>query len=77
MHIDSSSPRQLLDRAKLANSNLFPAGRGVCTLRFYYNMYGSQNMGYLKVHLLTNGYSNWREVWKTRGEMCVMNLKLR
>ena len=67
MYMDSSSPRQLLDRTRLTHSNLFPAGRGVCTLRFYYNMYGSKLMGYLKVYLLTSGYSRWSEVWKTRG----------
>ena len=72
LYMDSSSPRQLLDRARLAHSNLFPAGRGVCTLRFYYNMYGSKLMGYLKVYLLTSGYSRWSEVWKTRGA-CYQN----
>ena len=66
LYIDSSR-QQLLDRARLAHGNLFPAGRGVCTLRFYYNMYGSKNMGYLKVFMLFSGYSRWVEAWKTRG----------
>ena len=72
LYMDSSSPRQLLDRTRLAHANVFPAGRGVCTLRFYYNMYGSKLMGYLKVYLLTSGYSRWSEVWKTRGA-CYQN----
>ncbi|KAJ7380817.1 hypothetical protein OS493_007202, partial [Desmophyllum pertusum] len=67
VYIDSSKPRQLLDKARLAHGNVFPAGRGVCTLRFYYNMYGSKNMGYLRVFVLTGSASRWAEVWKTRG----------
>ena len=38
-------------------------------------MYGSKNMGYLKVFLLLNGYSRWNEVWKTRGMYVLRQLQ--
>lgn len=67
LYIDSSKPRQLFDKARLVHPNVFPSGQGVCTLRFYYNMYGSRNMGYLSVYLVYSGYSQWTQVWRTRG----------
>lgn len=69
LFIDSSSPRRAYDRARLLNSASFPISRGVCTMRFFYNMYGSSSMGVLKVYIITRrGYTySWREVWRTRG----------
>ncbi|EDO47788.1 predicted protein [Nematostella vectensis] len=70
LYIDSSSPRQPYDRARLASNKLFPASRGVCTVRFYYSMYGSASMGILKMYVMfrTGYYYQWRQAWSARGD---------
>ena len=71
LYIDSSLPNQPYDRARLTSHVTFPASRGVCVIRFYYNMFGSKQMGMLRLFALRRRRGSWawtwNEVWRTRG----------
>ncbi|XP_066300036.1 MAM and LDL-receptor class A domain-containing protein 1-like [Branchiostoma lanceolatum] len=65
MFLETSSPRQPGDRAKLV-SEVFPAtsSNGQC-LRFWYHMYGS-SIGTLTVWVTVGG--NYRSIWQLSGD---------
>ncbi|XP_067863191.1 MAM and LDL-receptor class A domain-containing protein 1 [Heptranchias perlo] len=49
LYIDSKAQREG-DIARITTTHLFPASVGVCHLRFWYYIYGSKEMGTLKVY---------------------------
>ena len=64
---------QAILRQKGARGEIFPPGDGVCVMRFYYKMWGSQHMGRLQIYVVTKGnyFNSKTEAWKTRGnDMC-------
>lgn len=48
LYVDSALQREG-DVARIITQQEFPASSGVCHLRFWFHMYGSQQMGTLKV----------------------------
>ncbi|CAB4000024.1 MAM and LDL-receptor class A domain-containing 2 [Paramuricea clavata] len=62
---------QVILRQKAPQGEIFAPGDGVCLMRFYYKMWGSQHMGRLQLFMVTKGklYNFKSEVWKTRGDV--------
>ncbi|XP_070565439.1 MAM and LDL-receptor class A domain-containing protein 1-like [Ptychodera flava] len=50
LYIDSSYPRTVGDTARVSTDIIFPASTGVCMVRFWFHMYGTDGMGTLKMY---------------------------
>ena len=67
-----SSKAKPWDKAVLKQTSnvlgVFYPGNGVCLIRFYYKMWGSQYLGILRLLMITTaGGTQANEIWKTTG----------